>query len=124
METVAATEKHFEKEIRPLPKEEQARRLAEMASSVQGSTPPRENPREQRTIDVVLGRGNADFVQCVVFGTCCYQQTGLLQAYAAHSLVHCAPRQVGFASAAAAFGHREILRVLESHGLSKAKITS
>ncbi len=124
METVLATERHFEENIRPLPKDEQERALAEMASSVQGSTPPRENPREQRTIDLVLARGTTGFAQCVMFGTCCYRQTGLLQAYAAHSLIHNAPRKVGFASATAAFGHRELLKVLESHGLSKARLSA
>jgi short subunit dehydrogenase-like uncharacterized protein len=124
MQTVAATEKHFEENIRPLPKEEQERQLAAMASSVQGSTPPRENPREQRTIDVVVGRGTTDFAQCVVFGTCAYRQTGLLQAYAAHSLIRTPPRKVGFASPAEAFGHCEILRMIESHGLAKVKTYS
>jgi short subunit dehydrogenase-like uncharacterized protein len=124
MEGVAATEKMFEEQIRTLPKQEQERRLSEMANSVQGSTPPRENTREQRTIDVVAGRGSTDFVQCVTFGTCCYRQTGLIQAHIAHSLIHSAPRKVGFASAAEAFGHRELLKVLESHGLAKAKISS
>ena len=122
METVAATEKHFEENIRPLPKGEQEKRLAEMANSVQGGMPPRENSREQRTIDVVVGRGSTAFAQCVVLGTCCYRQTGLVQAFAAHHLVHEAPRKVGFASPAAVFGHREILSALESHGLSKARM--
>lgn len=122
MEGVAATEKMFEEQICPLPKKEQERRLAEMANSVQAGTPPRENAREQRTIDVVTGRGSTDFIQCVVFGTCCYRQTGLLQAFAAHNLIHSAPRKVGFASAAEAFGHREILKVLEASGLAKARI--
>ncbi len=122
MENVAATEKHFEEKIRPLPKQEQERKLAEMAKSVQAGTPPRENVREHRTIDVVLGRGTTAFAQCVLFGTCAYRQTGLLQAYAAHSLIHTPPRKVGFASAAEAFGHRELLQVLESHGLSKARM--
>jgi hypothetical protein len=122
MEGVFATEKMFEEQIRPLPKEEQERKLAEMANAVQGGTPPRENTREQRTIDVVAGRGSTDFIQCVIFGTCCYRQTGLLQAWAAHNLIHAAPRKVGFASAAEAFGHRELLKVVESYGLAKAKI--
>jgi short subunit dehydrogenase-like uncharacterized protein len=124
MENVLATERHFEQTIRPLPKAQQETKLAEMASAVQAGTPPRENAREQRTIDVVVGRGTLEIAQCVLVGTCCYKQTGLLQAYAAHSLVHGAPRKVGYASPAAAFGHREILGVLESHGLSKAKIYS
>ncbi len=122
MEGVAATEKLFEEQIRPLPKAEQEKRLSEMANSVQGGTPPRENSREQRTIDVVAARGSTEVVHCVVVGTCCYKQTGLLQAFAAHNLICGPPRKVGFASAAEAFGHREVLRTLESHGLAKAKL--
>jgi hypothetical protein len=122
MEGVAATEKLFEEQIRPLPKAEQEKRLSDMANAVQCGTPPRENSREQRTIDVVAGRGSTEVVHCAVFGTCCYKQTGLLQAFAAHHLVCGPPRKVGFASAAEAFGHREVLRTLESHGLAKAKL--
>jgi len=122
MEGVAATEKLYEEQIRPLAPAERERRLAEMASAVQGGMPPRENPREHRTIDVIVGRGSTDAVECAVFGTCCYRQTGLIQAFAAHHLVHAAPRKVGFASPAEAFGAREILTVLENHGLSKARI--
>jgi len=110
------------KEIAPLPKEERERRLANMANSVQAGTPPRENSRENRTIDVIVGRGSTDFMQCVLFGTCCYMQTGLIQAFAAHHLVFESPRKAGFASAAEAFGARELLGVLESHGLSKMKV--
>ena len=124
MEGVAATEKMFEEQIRPLPGPEQEKKLAEMASAVTGATPPRENPREHRTIDVIAGRGNTGAVECVVFGTCCYRQTGLMQAFAAHNLVHGSPRKMGFASAAEAFGAREVLGVVESHGLSKARISA
>ena len=124
MEGVAATEKMFEEQIRPLPPAEQQRKLGGMANAVTGSTPPRENPREHRTIDVILGRGSTDFVQCVVFGTCCYRQTALIQAFAAKNLLHGTRRKVGFASAAEVFGHRELLGVLEGHGLSKAKLSS
>ena len=124
MEGVLATEKHFEETIRPLPKTEQEKKLAEMANAVQSGMPPRENSRTQRTIDVVVGRGSTDYVQCVVFGTCCYRQTGLLQAYAAHALSLGAQKKVGFASPAAAFGPRELLKVLESFGLSKLKMIS
>ena len=123
MEGVAATEKMYEEQIRALPKAERETKLAEMANAVQAGTPPRENPREQRTIEVVVGRGSTDYAQCVVFGTCCYRQTGLIQAFAAHHLVHAAPRKVGFASPAEAFGHQEILRVLGEHGLAKVRLS-
>ena len=121
---VLATEKHYEEAIRPLPKAEQEKKLAEMANAVQMGTPPRENSREQRTIDVIAGRGSLESAQVVLFGTCCYKQTGLMQAFGAHTLVHAAPKKTGYASPAAAFGHREILRTLEAHGLSKLKIYS
>jgi short subunit dehydrogenase-like uncharacterized protein len=122
MEQVYATEKLYLQEIAPLAKEERERRLAEMANSVQGGTPPRENSRENRTIDVIAGRGSTEFVQCVLHGTCCYKQTGLIQAFAAQNLVRRAPRKCGFASAAEAFGARELLGVLADHGLSKMKM--
>jgi short subunit dehydrogenase-like uncharacterized protein len=124
MEGVAATEKLFEEQIRPLPAAERQQTLGEMANAVTGGTPPRENPREHRTIDVIAGRGSTEAVQCVVFGTCCYRQTALIQAFAAKNLVRAAPRKVGFASAAEAFGHREILGVLETHGLSRARLSA
>jgi len=123
MEAVVATEKNFEENIRPLPKQEQEKKLAEMANAVQSGTPPRENSREHRTIDVVYARGTTAFAQCIMFGTCCYRQTGLMQAYAAHSLIHTPPHKTGYASPCAAFGHRELLKVLESYGLSRARVT-
>jgi hypothetical protein len=106
-----------------LPKAEQEKKLAEMAAAVQGGTPPRENTREHRTIDVVYGRGTLAYAQCIMFGTCCYRQTGLMQAYAAHSLLNAPPRKTGYASPCQAFGHRELLKVLESYGLQRARVT-
>jgi hypothetical protein len=123
MENVLATEKHYEETIRPLPKAEQEKKLAEMANAVQTGTPPRENSREQRTIDVIAGRGSLESAHVVLFGTCCYKQTGLMQGFGAHSLVHAAPRRAGYASPGAVFGHREILKTLEAHGLSKLRFT-
>jgi Family of unknown function (DUF5938) len=114
---------HHSQQIRRCRKRNE-KKLAEMVNAVQAGTPPREDPREQRTIDVVVGRGSTDHAQGVVFGTGCYRQTELLQAFAAHHLVHAALRKVGFASPAEAFGHREILRVLEEHGLAKVRLTS
>ena len=48
--------------------------------------------------------------------------TGLIQAFAAHHLVHQPPRKLGFASPGEAFGHREILAALEAYGLVKVEI--
>jgi hypothetical protein len=53
----------------------------------------------------------------VLHGNCNYKQTGLLNAFAAAQLVSGATRRTGFASACQAFGHRELLGVLQSFGL-------
>ena len=51
-----------------------------------------------------------------------YLQTGLIQAFAAHHLVHQPPRKVGFASPGEAFGHRELLGALEAYGLVRVEV--
>jgi short subunit dehydrogenase-like uncharacterized protein len=91
--------------------------LSEQASGVMNEMPPRENQRINVSLDSVHATGPLGHVHCVLRGTCNYKQTGALQAYAAHHLVRGAPRRVGFASACQAFGHRELLAVLQSFGL-------
>jgi short subunit dehydrogenase-like uncharacterized protein len=122
MQGVAAMGKDYHENLKSLPAEERKRVLSERAAGVQGGTPPRENPREHRTIDLVAARGTLESVQCAMVGTCCYKQTGLIQAFTAHTLLHSAPRKTGFASACQAIGYREIQKALESFGLAKAKV--
>jgi hypothetical protein len=55
-------------------------------------------------------------VHCVIHGNSCYLQTGALQAYSARQLIVAGPRKAGFASACQAFGHREILGMLQGFG--------
>ena len=79
--------------------------------------PPRENTRVNTSLDSVHASGPLGRAHCVIHGNCNYKQTGLLQAYAAYSLLQQPPRRVGFASGCQAFGHRELLGVLRSFGL-------
>ena len=79
--------------------------------------PPRENPRVNKSLDSVHASGPLGRAHCVIHGNSNYKQTGLLQAYAAYSLLQQPPRRVGFASGCQAFGHRELLGVLRSFGL-------
>ena len=58
----------------------------------------------------------------MIYGNCNYKQTGLLQAYAAATLLQQAPKRVGFASGCQAFGHRELLGALKSFGLVQAPV--
>jgi short subunit dehydrogenase-like uncharacterized protein len=122
MENVVAGQRDYQEKIRPLPAEEQRQILAGIADSVQAGMPPRENRRRQRTVDVVSARGNLDSVQVVVHGVGAYLQTGLIQAFAAHHLVHERPHAVGFASPCTAFGHRELLAALEAYGMVRMKV--
>ncbi len=91
--------------------------LAETADSVMNSMPPRENPRINKSVDSVHASGPLARAHCTIFGNCNYKQTGLLQAFAAASLLQQAPKRVGFASGCQAFGHRELLGTLKSFGL-------
>ena len=91
--------------------------LAKTAAGVMNSMPPRENPRINKSVDSVHASGPLGRAHCVIYGNCNYKQTGLLQAYAAASLLQQVPKRVGFASGCQAFGHRELLGTLRSFGL-------
>jgi short subunit dehydrogenase-like uncharacterized protein len=91
--------------------------LTATARQVMDSMPPRENPRVNKSLDSVHASGPLGRAHCVIHGNSNYQQTGLLQAYAAYSLLQTPPKRTGFASGCQAFGHRELLGVLRSFGL-------
>ncbi|MGB3303793.1 MAG: DUF5938 domain-containing protein [Gordonia sp. (in: high G+C Gram-positive bacteria)] len=90
--------------------------LDAVAAQVMNTMPPRENARINKSLDSVHASGPLGRAHVVIHGNNNYQQTGLLQAYAAYSLLQQAPRRVGLASACQAFGHRELEGVLRSFG--------
>ena len=116
MQNVVGMTHMVEEKIKPLPPAEQAKALSDAAASVQAGMPPRENQRVNISLDSVYASGPHGRAHCVIHGTCNYKQTGLLQAYAAYHLIHGEPLRTGFASACQAFGHRELLGVLQSFG--------
>jgi hypothetical protein len=91
--------------------------LAQTAAGVMNTMPPRENPRINKSVDSVHASGPLGRAHCVIYGNCNYKQTGMLQAYAAVSLLQQPPKRAGFASGCQAFGHRELLGALKSFGL-------
>ncbi len=91
--------------------------LTETAAQVMNVMPPRENPRVNKSLDSVHASGPLGRAHCVIHGNSNYKQTGLLQAYAAYSLLQQPPLRTGFASGCQAFGHRELLGVLRQFGL-------
>lgn len=103
-----------------LPDDERYEALSQTAAQVQSEMPPRENPRVNKSVDSVHASGPLGRSHCVIYGNSNYKQTGLLQAYAAYSLLQQPPARVGFASGCQAFGHRELLGVLRSFGLVEA----
>ncbi|HWU68616.1 MAG TPA: DUF5938 domain-containing protein [Stenotrophobium sp.] len=117
MEGVVQITGVIEEKIKKLPKAEQEKALSDMAESLQSGMPPRENPRENISVDSVHASGPLGHAHCVIHGNCNYKQTGLLQAYAAYHLVQAPPKRYGFASGCQAFGHRQLLGVLQSFGL-------
>ncbi len=96
--------------------------LSQTAASVMNTMPPRENPRINKSVDSVHASGPLARAHCVIFGNCNYKQTGMLQAFAAASLLQQAPKRVGFASGCQAFGHHELLGALRSFGLVQAPV--
>ena len=124
MEGVVATTQMFERDIRPLPPEQQEAALAKIAESLQAAMPPRENPRVNTSIDSVHASGPLGRAHCVIHGNCNYKQTGLLQAFSAYSLLQQKPLRAGFASGCQAFGHRTLLGVLRSFGLVMKPVLS
>ncbi|WP_235738682.1 DUF5938 domain-containing protein [Nocardioides alcanivorans] len=91
--------------------------LTETAAQVMNQMPPRENPRLNKSLDSVHASGPLGRAHCVIHGNQNYKQTGLLQAYAAYSLLQQPPLRTGFASGCKAFGHRELLGQLRAFGL-------
>jgi len=104
-------------QIAGLSDEDKYRALSEQAAAVMNQMPPRESTRVNTSLDSVHASGPMARAHCVIHGNCNYKQTGVLQAYAAYSLLQQPPRRAGFASACQAFGHRELLGVLRSFGL-------
>ena len=89
--------------------DEQYEALQATAAQVMNQMPPRENARVNKSLDSVHASGPLGRAHCVIHGNQNYKQTGLLQAYAAYSLLQQPPKRVGFASGCQAFGHRELL---------------
>jgi short subunit dehydrogenase-like uncharacterized protein len=104
-------------QIEGLSDEDRYKVLSQQAAAVMSAMPPRESTRINTSLDSVHASGPIGRAHCVIHGNCNYKQTGLMQAYAAYSLLQQPPRRAGFASACQAFGHRELLGVLRSFGL-------
>ena len=75
-----------------MPPDERYAALAATAAQVMNAMPPRENPRVNKSLDSVHASGPLGRAHCVIHGNSNYKQTGLLQAYAAYSLLQQPPQ--------------------------------
>ena len=88
MEGIVAGQRDYQEKIKPLPAggaAAGARRDRRLDAA--GPAAARE-PAQQRTVDVVVGRGNLETIRVYAHGQGAYLLTGLIQAFAAHHLVH------------------------------------
>ncbi|MDH4008200.1 MAG: DUF5938 domain-containing protein [Desulfuromonadales bacterium] len=107
-------QKHYEENIRPLPKEEAEAMMSKMAADMQPGMPPRENRLIHQSFDVVCGRGNSETRTCIIRSGPPYLMTGALQAAAADKLLSSGPEKVGFASPCEAFGYKYLLGAMKN----------
>jgi hypothetical protein len=117
MEHVVGMQQMYERDIKPLPAEEQGARLKAIGEAMQGGMPPRENPLVHRCIEHVEGRGGNHAASCTIRSFMPYLLTGVVQAATANYLINGRQLTAGFASACQAVGHREILGQLRNFGL-------
>ena len=116
MEQVVQLGQAYEANLKDLAYEEQEKVLTDLGEQIQSGMPPRENRLVHRNLDRAIGFGPTSQVEIRLHSNCAYQQTGLIQAFCASRLIHGGATVSGFQSPCAAFGHRELLGVLESYG--------
>ena len=123
MESIVAGQRSYQENIKDLPVRRAAPRAGrDRRLGAAGLARRARTAAMQRTVDVVVGRGNLESIRVYAHGQGAYLMTGLIQAFAAHHLVHQPPRKVGFASPGEAFGHREILAALEAYGFVRVEV--
>lgn len=100
MEGVVQITAVVEDQIKKLPKAEQEKALSDMAASLLAGMPPRENLRENTSVDSVHASGPLGRAHCVIHGVCNYKQTGCCRPIS--PITCCRRRRSGSASRPAA----------------------
>jgi short subunit dehydrogenase-like uncharacterized protein len=118
-EQIIGIHKYYHGELAKLPEAEQIKALAKIADGVTAGMPPRENPLTARNWDTATGSGTMGRVRYTIYSHSGYQQTGLLQAFAASCLLRQPVPPTGFQSPSQAFGYRNVLGALERFGYAK-----
>ena len=122
MNWVADRMKEFEEKYKHLPSAEQEAATNAWANSLTPGEPPRDRLEANRTIVSCQARGNRRSVSAVLWGTNGYDQTGALAAAAVDRILKGKVKAAGFASPAAAFGARNLLRDWSEEGLVELEL--
>lgn len=123
MEGVIEMQKDFEANVRTLDGEARQKALDERIEGVEYFLPPRENPLENRSVDMAVGMGSAGGLRAVLQSTTPYTMTGIFQAATAAMLVKGGTKKSGFASACEAVGHEYLLAQLKNFVPVKLTVT-
>ncbi|WNC67000.1 DUF5938 domain-containing protein [Thalassotalea nanhaiensis] len=124
MEMAIEMQKDFEANVRTLATEEERQAAIDArVESVEYFLPPRENPLENRSVDMAVGIGSAGGLRAVLQSTTPYTMTGLFQAATAAMLAKGGTQKPGFASACEAVGHNYLLAQLKNFVPAKLTIT-
>ena len=113
-ESVIGLQKHFEENIKHLPRTEQEKALSEIAAGMQPGEPPRENMLIHRASDRVTGTGSAGQRTVILRSGPAYYQTGIYQAAVANKLLKDGADAVGFASPCQVAGYHYLLGQLKN----------
>jgi hypothetical protein len=111
-------ERAYKVQLQWIPEAQLVPLMDKLAANMTPAMPPRESRHVHRTLDWCHGRGTNVAAKCTIYGTGGYLQTACLQAYAATRLARGQTDVAGFRSPSLAFGHRELLGALRTHGLA------
>jgi hypothetical protein len=106
----------FEDKYKNLSDEKHEALTNEWGQKLTAEEPEREDPDLNRSQISCFGRGNTASVTVITRGNSPYIQTGVLAAETIQRILHGRLRATGFASAAAAFGARELLGAQSEEG--------
>ena len=117
MELVVAKMKEFAELAPKLSDQEKEDLTNKWGEEICNTEPPRENLDINRVVISVWARGRTQGKNLTFFTTCGYEATGVIGAEAAKLILDGKIKKTGFAAAAHAVGHRELIDALIEAGL-------
>jgi short subunit dehydrogenase-like uncharacterized protein len=114
--------REFEEKYKKQPREKQEEATNKWGHAIMSGEPHREDLEIHRTIVACFGRGRTRGVSAILWGTCGYNQTGAIAAIAIERVLRGKIHATGFASPAAVFGARSLMREWAEEGLVEVEV--